>query len=59
MVVCGLASVDLSSLTGQQQAILFVQMCLGNPVCKQIELAVSSMDLNWGTGPSLVGCGLF
>jgi hypothetical protein len=46
MAVCGLASVDLSSLTGWQQAILFVQMCLGNPVCKQIELAASSMSLN-------------
>ena len=33
MAVCGLASVDLSSLTGWQQAILFIQMCLGNPVC--------------------------
>ena len=32
MVVCGLVSVDLSSLTGWQQAILFLQMCLGNPV---------------------------
>ncbi|KAI0250923.1 cation transport protein-domain-containing protein [Lactifluus subvellereus] len=32
MAVCGLASVDLSSLTGWQQAILFLQMCLGNPV---------------------------
>ncbi|KAI5119163.1 hypothetical protein M0805_008646 [Coniferiporia weirii] len=32
MVVCGLASVDLSSLTGFQQALLFVQSCIGNPV---------------------------
>ncbi|KAI0282873.1 cation transport protein-domain-containing protein [Russula aff. rugulosa BPL654] len=32
MAVCGLASVDLSSLTGWQQAILFIQMCIGNPV---------------------------
>jgi hypothetical protein len=32
MVVCGLTSVDLSSLTAWQQTILFVQMCLGNPV---------------------------
>ncbi|KAI9441617.1 cation transport protein-domain-containing protein, partial [Lactarius indigo] len=32
MAVCGLASVDLSSLTAWQQTILFVQMCLGNPV---------------------------
>ncbi|KAH9006185.1 cation transport protein-domain-containing protein [Lactarius hatsudake] len=32
MAVCGLASVDLSSLTAWQQTILFVQMCIGNPV---------------------------
>ncbi|KAJ6593443.1 cation transport protein-domain-containing protein [Mycena capillaripes] len=32
MTVCGLATVDLSSLTGWQQVILFVQMCLGSPV---------------------------
>ncbi|KAF8178668.1 cation transport protein-domain-containing protein [Mycena galopus ATCC 62051] len=32
MTVCGLATVDLSALTGWQQAILFVQMCLGSPV---------------------------
>lgn len=32
MAVCGLTSVDLSSLTAWQQTILFVQMCLGNPV---------------------------
>jgi len=34
MAVCGLASVDLSSLTGWQQMILFIQMCIGNPVCQ-------------------------
>ncbi|KAH8994416.1 hypothetical protein EDB92DRAFT_275451 [Lactarius akahatsu] len=32
MAVCGLASVDLSSLTAWQQTILFLQMCIGNPV---------------------------
>ena len=32
MTVCGLATVDLSSLTPFQQALLFVQMCLGSPV---------------------------
>ncbi|KAI0776245.1 cation transport protein-domain-containing protein [Trametes elegans] len=32
MTVCGLASVDLSSLTPFQQALLFIQMCLGSPV---------------------------
>ncbi|KAJ7668683.1 cation transport protein-domain-containing protein [Mycena polygramma] len=32
MTVCGLATVDLSSLTAWQQVILFVQMCLGSPV---------------------------
>ena len=30
--VCGLASVDLSALTGFQQALLFIQSSLGNPV---------------------------
>ncbi|KAJ7686542.1 cation transport protein-domain-containing protein [Mycena rosella] len=32
MTVCGLATVDLSSLTVWQQTILFIQMCLGSPV---------------------------
>ncbi|KAJ6589897.1 cation transport protein-domain-containing protein [Mycena vulgaris] len=32
MTVCGIATVDLSSLTGWQQTILFIQMCLGSPV---------------------------
>lgn len=32
MAVCGLATVDLSSLTGWQQALLLIQMCLGSPV---------------------------
>ncbi|KDQ50869.1 hypothetical protein JAAARDRAFT_141256 [Jaapia argillacea MUCL 33604] len=32
MTVCGLATVDLSGLTGWQQALLFIQMCLGSPV---------------------------
>ncbi|KAF7296116.1 Potassium transport protein [Mycena kentingensis (nom. inval.)] len=32
MAVCGLATVNLSSLTGFQQAILFFQMCIGSPV---------------------------
>ncbi|KAG7449729.1 uncharacterized protein BT62DRAFT_928462 [Guyanagaster necrorhizus] len=32
MTVCGLSTVDLSSLTPWQQVILFIQMCLGNPV---------------------------
>ncbi|KAH9855968.1 cation transport protein-domain-containing protein [Lenzites betulinus] len=32
MTVCGLATVDLSSLTAFQQALLFIQMCLGSPV---------------------------
>ena len=32
MTVCGLATVDMSSLTGWQQGILFIQMCLGSPV---------------------------
>ncbi|KAK0226367.1 cation transport protein-domain-containing protein [Armillaria fumosa] len=32
ITVCGLATVDLSSLTPWQQVILFIQMCLGSPV---------------------------
>ncbi|KAK7036416.1 hypothetical protein VNI00_011613 [Paramarasmius palmivorus] len=32
IAVCGLATVDLSSLTPWQQVILFIQMCLGTPV---------------------------
>ncbi|TDL22995.1 hypothetical protein BD410DRAFT_820980 [Rickenella mellea] len=32
MTVTGLATVDLSALTGWQQAILFIQSCLGTPV---------------------------
>ncbi|KAG6885394.1 hypothetical protein C0993_002357 [Termitomyces sp. T159_Od127] len=32
MTVCGLTTVNLSMLTGWQQTILFLLMCLGNPV---------------------------
>ncbi|KAI6046353.1 cation transport protein-domain-containing protein [Pisolithus marmoratus] len=32
MTVCGLSTVDLSSLTPWQQVILFLQMCVGSPV---------------------------
>ncbi|KAI6046356.1 hypothetical protein EDC04DRAFT_1686270 [Pisolithus marmoratus] len=32
MTVCGLSTVDLSSLTPWQQVILFLQMCAGSPV---------------------------
>jgi hypothetical protein len=32
MTVTGLATIDLSQLTGFQQAILFFLMCIGNPV---------------------------
>jgi hypothetical protein len=32
MTVCGLATINLSSLTGFQQALLFFLMCIGNPV---------------------------
>ena len=37
MTVCGLATVDLSGLTGFQQALLFIQMCIGYPVRSQFE----------------------
>ena len=32
MTVCGLATVDLSGLTGFQQALLFMLSCMGSPV---------------------------
>jgi hypothetical protein len=32
MTVCGLATIDLSQLTGFQQALLFIQMSIGNTV---------------------------
>ncbi|KAG1760094.1 hypothetical protein EDD22DRAFT_955263 [Suillus occidentalis] len=32
MTVCGLATVNLSELTAWQQVLLFIQMCIGNPV---------------------------
>ncbi|KAF9464972.1 cation transport protein-domain-containing protein [Collybia nuda] len=32
MTVCGLVTVNLSSLTAWQQVILFIQMCVGSPV---------------------------
>ncbi|KAG8730443.1 low affinity potassium transporter, partial [Ceratobasidium sp. 414] len=32
MTLTGLATVDLSQLTGFQQALLFILMCIGNPV---------------------------
>ncbi|KDR75691.1 hypothetical protein GALMADRAFT_248309 [Galerina marginata CBS 339.88] len=32
MMVCGLATINLSQLTGFQQALLFFLMCIGNPV---------------------------
>lgn len=58
MAVCGLASVDLSSLTGWQQAILFIQMCLGNPVCKLLELPDDSMNRSHHTGLNFMGRGI-
>lgn len=32
MTMCGLATVNLSQLTAWQQVLLFIQMCIGNPV---------------------------
>ncbi len=40
MTVCGLTTVDLSGLTGFQQALLFIQMCMGSPVSV-------TMNLEW------------
>jgi hypothetical protein len=42
MTVCGLASVDLSSLTAWQQVILFIQMCLGSPVSDGLATGVAA-----------------
>jgi hypothetical protein len=36
MTVCGLATINLSSLTGFQQALLFFLMCIGNPVSRAV-----------------------
>jgi hypothetical protein len=58
MAVCGLASVDLSSLTGWQQAIIFIQMCIGNPVCQLFEQTATPMSCNWATGLDFMGRGL-
>ncbi|KAI6163433.1 cation transport protein-domain-containing protein [Pisolithus thermaeus] len=39
MTVCGLSTVDLSSLTSWQQVVLFLQMCVGSPVgLKQVKV---------------------
>lgn len=46
MVVCGLATVDLSSLTPWQQVILFIQMCIGNPVRSNLWTIVPSFIWN-------------
>ncbi|KAG6850861.1 hypothetical protein H0H93_007479 [Arthromyces matolae] len=32
MTVCGLTTVNMSMLTGWQQAMLFILMCIGNPI---------------------------
>ena len=57
MTVCGLATVDLSTLTGFQQALLFIQMCLGSPVsrtfiilersCVYVILTVTQVVVSW------------
>lgn len=39
-VVCGLATVDLSALTGFQQALLFFLMSIGNPVSPHISFVM-------------------
>ena len=46
MAVCGLASVNLSSLTGWQQAIIFIQMCIGNLVFQLFEHMATPMSYN-------------
>ena len=46
MTVCGLATVDLSSLTPFQQSLLFFQMCIGNPVSSQWSWSTAFGRLN-------------
>ncbi|PPQ64955.1 hypothetical protein CVT26_015675 [Gymnopilus dilepis] len=41
MMVCGLATINLSELTGFQQALLFIQMCIGSPFEKMLEMAAT------------------
>ncbi|KAJ3726247.1 hypothetical protein C8R42DRAFT_718482 [Lentinula raphanica] len=54
MTVCGLATVDLSSLTPWQQVILFIQMCLGSPV--RIVLIASHLNSYFPPlGPCIMG----
>lgn len=54
MTVCGLATVDLSALTGWQQAILFIQMCIGSPVRHPPE-CMRVTPLKFGVDPHILG----
>lgn len=58
MTVCGLSTVDLSSLTAWQQVILFIQMCLGSPVRVVVFLFMSRMLSILSAGGCFMGHGL-
>ncbi len=58
MTVTGLATVDLSSLTGFQQSLLFILQSLGSPVCSQ-DLANWAMTLTRCLGSCLLADGVY
>ncbi|KAI0263834.1 cation transport protein-domain-containing protein [Gloeopeniophorella convolvens] len=58
MAVCGLATIDLSSLTPWQQVLLFFQMCLGSPVRGLSPVKGAYVGLTGGAGLSILGRGL-
>lgn len=55
MTMCGLATVNLSELTAWQQVLLFIQMCIGNPV-RSLTSGVTFLIL--AQGHRVVGDGL-
>jgi Trk-type K+ transport system membrane component len=57
MTVCGLATVNLSQLTAWQQVLLFIQMCIGNPVCS-LASGTRDMSLTLAQGHCVVGDGV-
>lgn len=57
MTVCGLATVNLSQLTVWQQVLLFIQMCIGNPVRSFISSRTGA-SLTLSPGCSVLGDGV-
>ena len=57
ITVCGLATVNLSTLTNWQQVILFFLMCIGNPV-RILYVSNLSADLDRAVGHRLMGYGV-